>query len=207
MLVYFDIIGLFISIYQKDNSVLNSEKWIKIENWSYEVSNTGKIRNLKGQILKSWLINSGYRVISLYKNGFCKKFLVHRLVAEIWLKNPKNYPEVNHKDGNKENNSVENLEWCSTSYNHKHAFKTGIRVYNKPTKGLKLLGKKKACSKYFGVGRDRARKKWIAYILKDNKFVYQKRFNTELEAAQARDSKLKELNLTNLYPLNFSDKS
>lgn len=52
---------------------------------------------------------------------------IHRLVAECYLENPNNYREINHKDGNKRNNNVENLEWCTSSYNKVHAYKTGLR--------------------------------------------------------------------------------
>lgn len=58
-----------------------------------------------------------------------KDVYIHRLVAMLFLENPNNYKEVNHKDGNKENNNVENLEWCTRSQNNKHAFITGLRSY------------------------------------------------------------------------------
>lgn len=63
------------------------------------------------------------------KNAFGKDEYVHRLVAQCFIANPNDYPEVNHKDGNKENNSIDNLEWCTRSQNNKHAFETGLRSY------------------------------------------------------------------------------
>lgn len=60
---------------------------------------------------------------------FGKDEYVHRLVAQCFIANPNDYPEVNHKDGNKENNSIDNLEWCTRSQNNKHAFETGLRSY------------------------------------------------------------------------------
>ena len=64
----------------------------------------------------------------LYKNGKEKLFRVHRLVAMAFLPNPNNLPQVNHKDGNKQNNSVDNLEWCEQSDNMKHAYKNGLQI-------------------------------------------------------------------------------
>lgn len=63
----------------------------------------------------------GYRVLSLYRNGVQDQRTVHRLVAEAFIDNPKNLPEVNHKDGNKANNDVKNLEWVTKSENVQHA--------------------------------------------------------------------------------------
>lgn len=84
----------------------------------YQVSNTGEIRSLKtGKILKQEKTNNGYLLTNLYKNGKRKKLLVHRLVAEAFIPNPLNLPEVNHKSENKQDNRVENLEYCDSSYN------------------------------------------------------------------------------------------
>jgi hypothetical protein len=79
-------------------------------------SNVGKRKELKGKVSKS-----GYRMMVLTVNG--KKIYpnLHRLVAESFIPNPKNYPEVNHKDGNKLNNNVNNLEWCTPSQNQIHS--------------------------------------------------------------------------------------
>lgn len=62
----------------------------------------------------------GYLYVNLWKNGISKTFKIHRLVAEAFLPNPNNLPQINHKDENKTNNSVFNLEWCSPSYNSKY---------------------------------------------------------------------------------------
>ena len=98
----------------------------------YEVSNFGNVRNIKtGKILKPGKIQSGYLLVSLCKNGKTKKFLVHRLVAITFLPNPENLPEVNHKDENKENNSLQNLEWCDRKYNIQYSL-------NKPIKGIHI---------------------------------------------------------------------
>lgn len=88
----------------------------------YEVSNWGRVRSLnfhregRMQILRT-AKRRGYLAVPLCKNGKSKPFCVHRLVAEAFIPNPLNLPQVNHKDEDKTNNRVENLEWCSSSYN------------------------------------------------------------------------------------------
>jgi hypothetical protein len=67
--------------------------------------------------------SAGYLYVIISK----KTALVHRLVAEAWIPNPDNLDFVNHKDGDKKNNNVDNLEWCSRSYNLQHAYDTGLR--------------------------------------------------------------------------------
>ena len=103
-------------------------KWVKI-NCFLEVSNFGEVKS-HGKIIKGEITSGGYCRVHISHNGVEYKFLVHRLVAEAFIPNPKRLPEVNHKDGNKQNNSVDNLEWCTRSQNTSHAFKTGLRNYN-----------------------------------------------------------------------------
>lgn len=85
----------------------------------YQISNLGRVWSVKGQkILKGTVSKSGYLYVHLTsKNGQHKKERVHRLVALSFLPNPDNLPQVNHKDENKLNNCVCNLEWCSAKYN------------------------------------------------------------------------------------------
>ena len=91
-----------------ENYMISSLGRIKIINYR----NTGKERIMKPQLKKN-----GYLDIGLNKNGIQKRFLIHRLVAEAFIPNPDNLPQVNHKDENKLNNAVENLEWCDAKYN------------------------------------------------------------------------------------------
>lgn len=94
----------------------------------YEVSNYGQIRNVKTlRILKFHLETKGYLGISLRKNNKSKRFAVHRLVAIAFIPNPENKPEVNHKDGDKQNNRVDNLEWATAKENTNHSINTGLR--------------------------------------------------------------------------------
>lgn len=82
----------------------------------------GSIRNCKGRILKAIPNQSGHLLVNLYdEEGKSKKALVHRLVAEAFLENPENLPCINHKDENKLNNCVDNLEWCTIAYNNSYS--------------------------------------------------------------------------------------
>ena len=85
----------------------------------YQVSNFGRVKSIKfgKEIILKQHIRGGYYSVNLSKNGILKIFKVHRLVAEVFLPNPNNYKEVNHKDEDKSNNVVSNLEWCDRKYN------------------------------------------------------------------------------------------
>lgn len=90
------------------------------------VSNHGDVKS-HGKLVKCEICKNGYKRIHVSHHGIQFKFLVHRLVAETFIPNPDNLPCVNHKDGNKLNNSVDNLEWCTFSRNNKHAYETGLK--------------------------------------------------------------------------------
>lgn len=94
------------------------EKWKDVKGYEglYEISNHGKLRNSKKNIIKLQTIN-GYKRYLLSKNQKRKAFYIHRLVAEHFLEVPKGCNEVNHIDEDKSNNRVENLEWCNRKYN------------------------------------------------------------------------------------------
>ena len=97
------------------------EKWKEIKDYDgeYYVSNFGRVRN-KTRLLNPYKTQKGYRGVRLTKNNVVKNYLVHRLVATAFIDNPNNYPTVNHKDENKDNNRTDNLEWCSYSYNNNY---------------------------------------------------------------------------------------
>lgn len=96
-------------------------KPIPISEYSfYEISNFGNVRN-GHKPLKAWL-SKGYPSVILCNNNSRKYFRIHRLVALAFVKNPNKYPQINHKDGNKQNNYFENLEWCTQGHNTKHAW-------------------------------------------------------------------------------------
>ena len=104
------------------------EEWRDIVGYErlYQVSNTGKVKSLnykktgKEKILKLQTDKNGYLFVGITKNGKRKYKKTHRLVAEAFLDNPNNLPQVNHKDENKENNCITNLEWCTNEYNHNY---------------------------------------------------------------------------------------
>ena len=105
------------------------EIWKDVKDYKglYKVSNFGRVKSLKRincygriineKILTSTLNNKGYLRVKLSKNGKGKNVSVHRLVAEAFIPNPNNLPQINHKDENPKNNNVKNLEWCDNKYN------------------------------------------------------------------------------------------
>ena len=101
------------------------EEWRDIKGYEgkYQVSNLGRVKSLnynhtkKEKILSDYPNTYGYLYVNLYKNGKGKPFYIHKLVAQAFIDNPNNYREINHKDENKQNNRVENLEWCNRKYN------------------------------------------------------------------------------------------
>ena len=123
-----------------------SEVWKPVKGYegSYEVSNLGNVRSLsrvvhrttsdrfvRGQTMSKQLMPNGYESVTLRKNGRQRRLYVHRLVAEAFLPNEQSLREVNHRDENKSNNTLENLEWCSHSYNMKYAGGSIRRIKNR----------------------------------------------------------------------------
>lgn len=107
------------------------EEWRPIKGYEglYEVSNMGRVKSLytsQSIILKQSMSTNGYIKVNLSKDGTRNTKWVHRLVATAFIRNPNNYEVVNHKDCNKKNNTVDNLEWCTSSYNTKHAYLNGL---------------------------------------------------------------------------------
>lgn len=92
----------------------------------YEVSNLGNIRNIKTNRILKQSVSFGYKRIKLTKNGKGKEFSVHRVVLQSFTENSDNKPIVNHKDGDKFNNYLNNLEWCTAKENVNHAVNTGL---------------------------------------------------------------------------------
>lgn len=107
-----------------------SEIWKPVAGYEdiYEVSADGQVRNVKraGRKMAGVTVTHGYKAVTLYKEGQRKMMLLHRVVAEAFIPNPENKPQVNHINGNKADNRVENLEWATAQENLDHAKKTGL---------------------------------------------------------------------------------
>ena len=116
------------------------EKYIVIPGFdNYAVSNRGNLKNIKnGNILKLQTNKSGYNEYTLAQNGIKKNFKIHRLVGILFIPNEDKKPQINHIDGNKTNNNVNNLEWCTAKENDTHARETGLKNNNKPVEALDI---------------------------------------------------------------------
>lgn len=113
----------------------------KSRNVRYTHAVTGKehFRTTNERFLKQYDNNrTGYKFIQPRLNGKPKNETIHRLVALTFIDNLKSLPCVNHKDGNKHNNCVDNLEWCSNEYNHSHATLTGLKAKGETVSNSKL---------------------------------------------------------------------
>jgi len=125
------------------------EIWRDIKGYEgyYQASNLGRLRGVnrtirykdghyqskKEKIMSPAITKWGYKMFFLHKNGVGKSFKLSRLIALTFIPNPENKPEVNHMDGNKLNDVVDNLEWVTASENQKHAYRLGLKC----TKGEK----------------------------------------------------------------------
>ena len=145
------------------------EIWKDIKDYEdlYQVSNLGRVKSIRRKvnnnrgimirqekILTPEITKHGYLRIKLFKNNKGKRILIHRLVAETFISNPENKPQVNHIDFNRANNKVDNLEWVSASENIKYSFDKGriklpYNVYENIRKQGSIYGKKNGekCSK------------------------------------------------------------
>ena len=161
-----------------------TEKWKDIIGYEgyYQISDYGNVRSLdrkihfnkgysikKGKILKPILNKKGYYKVCLSKEQKEKRFFIHRLVAIHFINNPLQKEQVNHKDGNKKNNCVDNLEWCTNLENQRHAIEKGL-IDNKQRIQLAIdMGIKN--------------RKPVAQYTKDGVFI--KEYNSIKEASKA----------------------
>ena len=150
------------------------EKWVDVYGYStkYEVSDLGNVRSKKtGKLLVPFDNGQGYKKVRLYNRiGKWKYQYVHRLVAKAFITNKEQRKQVNHIDGNKSNNTLDNLEWCTPKQNHAHAKRTGLlnkaikklsRAQINSIKIIKRISPNisiKALTDYFSVSRYAVRK-------------------------------------------------
>ena len=143
--------------------------WVEGYEGMYSVSTTGVVKScerftidgkhLMPKEIKGGCYPNGYRFVCLRKDGVNKNHMIHRLVAQAFIPNPYDLPEVNHKDGNKQNNRIENLEWCTRSENLNHAVQIGLiesqcKIRRKVTiqndQGTVTFSSMLECEKFFG---------------------------------------------------------
>ena len=121
---------------------IDFEVWKPILENCYSISNLGRIKSndkivyrpqnkgdyfIKGKLMNHFDNGNGYRYVTICMEGKRKNYYMHKLVSEAFIPNPHKRLEVNHIDGNKANNSVYNLEWCTRSHNMQHAYSTGLQ--------------------------------------------------------------------------------
>lgn len=139
------------------------EQWKVINDYSnYMISNYGNIKSLnykrtgKEKILKQNVNGRGYCYVNISINNKYKNILIHREVAKAFIPNDNQKLDINHKDGNKLNNNVDNLEWCTRSQNVQHAYDNGLK------KGGKGLTYKKRCQLAIEYIEERKTLNWYA---------------------------------------------
>lgn len=171
------------------------EEWRPIEVYEglYEVSSYGRVRSVdrydsrnqfrKGKVLSPGKDKNGYLKVVLHCNGKCKTINVHRLVAQAFIPNPDNLPMINHKDEDKTNNNVTNLEWCDVKYNLNYGT---ARIRERDTKMKNGwwtgLSKKEYRKKYYQENKDKIKEYMKEYShiyyqdnrdkIKDNSRIY-----------------------------------
>lgn len=126
--------------------------WLDIAEYEglYQVSNCGRVKSLprngtikEERMLKPRVSKNGYLYVHLRNGNISKYVKIHRLVAEAFIPNPDNKPQVNHINGNKLDNTVDNLEWVTASENTMHAFKLGLFTITRDNKGRIISTKNK----------------------------------------------------------------
>ncbi len=171
------------------NTFMQNETWRPVNGFesTYAISDKGRIKRLPGLVpagqgrfrraketISLGRNAKGYRNFLITVLPYRKNHLIHRLVAEAFIPNPNSYPCINHKDGKRANNNVENLEWCTYSMNNQHAHDTGL---NRTRKGFKAPEEHHAMFA-----------KPVDYYDKHKKFI--KRFNSA--GAAARELKIRQ---------------
>lgn len=185
---------------------MQKEIWKDVIGWEglYSISNKGNFKrlsktikrsngvviNLKEKLIKGWKNDDGYINVELNINNKSKKVQLSRLVAQSFVDNPENLPQVNHIDGNKTNNNYLNLEWVTSRENNCH------RVH-KTKKHSKYIGVTLRSKQ--GLNKTRGKKKWVATITINCKLINLGYFESEEEAYMCRVNYEKNNNIKNRY--------
>lgn len=142
---------------------MSKEIWKPIKDYEgfYEVSNLGRVRSVRRNIVMSGVKRKdGYVSYNFVRDGITRGKLVHRLVAETFIPNHQNKPEVNHIDGNKQNNNVKNLQWVTPSENQRHAIEIGLRKGSRLQNGGCVLLTKEINEKIISIAKTTGKEKW-----------------------------------------------
>jgi hypothetical protein len=173
---------------------LENEIWKDVKGYEglYQVSNLGRVKSLDridcvgkrqySRFLKQSYNHKGYKNVVLTSNSKSKTFFVHRLMALCFILNKDNKSQVNHVNGIRDDNRIENIEWVTERENSCHRYKNKITT-----------------SKYIGVSYMKKYKKFRAYITFGKKMIHLGIFNTEKEAYAIRVNYEKQNNITNKY--------
>ena len=122
-----------------------------IKGWEdkYTISSDGKVYSIRsGKFLKPRLSMDGYERVALCDGPIRREYRIHRLVAEAFVENPQNLPQINHKDFNKLNNYVTNLEWCDDYYNTHYSINSGRSGFGNQKSVRGTDGQFKSCKAY-----------------------------------------------------------
>ena len=142
---------------------MSKEFWKPIKDYEglYDVSNFGRVRSVRrNKVMKGVSRKDGYVSCNLICDGKAKNKLIHRIVAETFIPNPKEKSEVNHIDGNKQNNTVKNLQWVTPSENQRHAIKIGLRKGSRLQNGGYVLLTKEINEKIIAIAKSSGKAKW-----------------------------------------------
>lgn len=159
---------------------IDGEIWKDIEEFpNYQVSNMGRVKsfNRNDELIKQQSLNHGYLRVGLWKNGKRANPIVHRLVAQTFIPNPENKPQVNHKNEIKTDNRVENLEWMTCAENNSYGTKIERSIETK-----RKMGILKQCADTMSEYNKQIKSKKVYLFSKDKKFI--KEYYSACEAAR-----------------------